>query len=342
MLLDICGTSWGLRVLLIIKILLQVICTIIPLIIIYRAFSTSLKNVVDGGKDGKKDLSSVFKSFIAGLIIFIIPIMINYTFTDLIKSDNDFVGCINNASIEGVLAAEAREQQEAADKKKAEEEEAQKISEEMQDKRKKEIEEKAQKRKEQEEKNPRKTEDGEGNTYGGGTISDPANPNLKGNAWVQALLSGAKEVTDYIRAHNFTYGYATVNPALDQSQGIVACDNCVGWFLYKAGYTDGHPSFYGLDLASSQTYMQQRGFIKITDPSKLQPGDIVYVNPNASGFPGHVFLLGNFLGNGIWERYDCGSVDRIRLTGGYSGYSSQPFHEPINNFAFAYRSPKAS
>ncbi len=335
LLLNLCTSSWGLRVLLILKIVLQVICTIIPLIIIYRAFSVSLKNTVDGGKEAKKDVSSLFKSFIAGLIIFLIPTMINYTFNDLIKTDNDFINCINKASLEGVLAAEAKEQQELADKKKQEEKNAEKINDDMQDKRKKEIDEAAKKRKEQEEKNPR-------NAGGGGTIGDPANPNLEGNAWVQALLSGAKEVTDYIRAHNFTYGYATVNPALDQSQGIVACDNCVGWFLYKAGYTDGQPSFYGLDLSSSQTYMQQRGFTKITDPSKLQPGDIVYVNPNASGFPGHVFLLGNYIGDGIWERYDCGSVDRIRLTGGYSGYSSQPFHEPINNFAFAYRSPKAS
>ena len=336
LLFNICTSSWGLRVLLILKIVLQVICTIIPLVIIYRAFSVSLKNSIDGGKEVKKDLSGLFKSFVAGLIIFIIPIMINYTFNDLIKSDNDFVSCINNASLEGVLEAEAREKQELADKKKQEELEAQKISEEMQEDRKEDIDKTAKKKKEQEEKHPR-TVDG-----GGGTIGDPASPNLTGNAWVQALLSGAKEVTDYIRAHNFTYGYATVNPALDQSQGIVACDNCVGWFLYKAGYTDGQPSFYGLDLSSSQTFMQQRGFTKITDPSKLQPGDIVYVNPNASGFPGHVFLLGNYIGDGIWERYDCGSVDRIRLTGGYSGYSSQPFHEPINNFAFAYRSPKAS
>ena len=171
---SLCTSSAGLRVLLIIKIVLQVICTIIPLIIIYRAFSTSLKNVVDGGKDGKKDLSSIFKSFIAGLIIFIIPIMINYTFTDLIKSDNDFVGCINNASIEGVLAAEAQEQQEAADKKKAEEEEAQKISEEMQDKRKKEIEEAASKRKEADKK--REEKNGQNNVSGanGSTTSSVA------------------------------------------------------------------------------------------------------------------------------------------------------------------------
>ena len=134
---------------LIIKILLQVICTIVPLIIIYRAFSISLKNTVEGGKDIKKDLPILFRNLVAGLIIFLIPVMINFTFNNLLSSDNDFVSCINNASIEGVLAAEAREEQEAADKKKQEEEENLRISKEMQEKRKKEIEEAAEKRKEQ-------------------------------------------------------------------------------------------------------------------------------------------------------------------------------------------------
>ncbi len=149
-LFSICTSSTGLRTLLIIKILLQVICTIIPLVIIYRAFSVSFKSSIDGGESAKKDLSTLFKSFIAGLIIFLVPTVINYTFTTLLDTKNDFVICINNASLEGVLAAEAKEEQEAADKKKAEEAKTQKINKEMQNKRKKEIEEAAEKRKEQE------------------------------------------------------------------------------------------------------------------------------------------------------------------------------------------------
>ncbi len=151
-LFSICTSSTGLRTLLIIKILLQIVCTIIPLVIIYRAFSTSMKNTINGGKEVKKDLSTLFKNFVAGLIIFLIPTVINYTFTALLDTKSDFVACINNASLEGVLAAEAKEEQEAADKKKAEEAEAQKINKEMQNKRKKEIEEAAEKRKEQEKK----------------------------------------------------------------------------------------------------------------------------------------------------------------------------------------------
>ncbi len=145
-LFSLCTSSTGLRVLLIIKILLQVICTIIPLIIIYRAFSTLFKGSVDGGKDMKKDLPTLLKNLAAGLIIFLIPTIINFTFTSLIDTKSDFISCINNASLEGVLAAEAREEQEAADKKKQEAEKAQRINKEMQEKRKQEIEEAAKKR----------------------------------------------------------------------------------------------------------------------------------------------------------------------------------------------------
>ncbi len=331
-LFSLCTSSTGLRVLLVIKILIQIICTIIPLIIVYRAFSVSLKNTVDGGKEAKKDVSSLFKSFIAGLIIFLIPTMINYTFNDLIKTDNDFINCINKASLEGVLEAETKEKQEAADKKKQEEQETQKINDDMQDKRKKEIDEAAKKRKEQEEKNPRKSrENGSNNNYS----------NLHGSQWTQALLSEAKEITDYIRANNFAYGDAPINPAMNHDAKLASCDRCVAWFLYNMGYTN-QPESHGVVVSQFPAWCEQNGFTKITNIGDLQAGDVVFVNPSSSGSPGHVYLLGNPVGNGIWERYDCGSVERIRLTGQYSGYSSQPFREGIGSFMYAYRAPKAN
>ena len=254
---SLCSSSTGLRVLLIIKILLQVICTIIPIVIIYRAFSVSLKNSVDGGTDAKKDLSSLFKSFIAGLIIFLIPIMINYTFTDLIKTDNDFISCINNASLEGVKAAEEKEKQEALDKKKQEEQDADSTSKEMQEKRKKEIEEARKKREEQEKKHPRENDSGN-NNYS----------NLRGNECVQALLSEAKEVTDYIRANNFNYGDAPINPAINHDAKLASCDRCVGWFLYNMGYTN-QPESHGLVVSTFGNWCEQNGFTKITNVGGL-------------------------------------------------------------------------
>ena len=162
--------------------------------------------------------------------------------------------------------------------------------------------------------------------------------NGKGN--VQELLTAAREVTDYVKENDFNYGNAPINPAINHDAKLVSCDRCVGWFLYKIGYTD-QPEQNGLALGSLQRYCESHGFTKITNVSEVQPGDIMFVNPMSNGNPGHTYLLGNPLGNGLWERYDCGSVYRIKLTGQYSGYSHQPFHEGLSTFLYAYRMPGA-
>ena len=344
-LLSMCDKSYMVQVILIIKIFFKIACILVPIVIAIASVISFTKAIQTGDEaDLKTGGQLLVKRLIAGLIILFLPALISAFINNIDAAKQvDFLACFDSATKEKVEQLKKKEEAEAKAAKQLEEAEAKTIlhqayEKEMQEKGARKVSYEQWKKEKEAEEQKRLQQSGYNPS---GTISEPVGANLTGNAWVESLLSGAREVTDFIRAHNFTYGYSTVNPALDQSQGIVACDNCVGWFLYKAGYTDGQPSFYGLDLASSQTFMQARGFTKITDPSKLQPGDIVYVNPDASGFPGHVFLLGNYIGDGIWERYDCGSVNRIRLTGSYSGYQSQPFHEPINNFAFAYRSPKA-
>lgn len=337
----ICNTSGTLTVFLTFKVVLTIIFTLVPIIIMINT-GINLFKAVKSGKDEdiKGSFKQSIKNIIAGLIIFLIPTIFSFVFENLVDANGDDVlACITNATIEKVEALKESERQERL---AAEEEEKRRLKGEIDEKNEEENK-RNEALQEQREKNKEANNNNNNGTNGnnGGNLSPPGDPNLTGNAFVQSLLSGAKEVTDYIRVNNFTYGYATVNPALDQSQGIVACDNCVGWFLYKAGYTDNQPSFYGLDRASLQTYMLNHGFTKITDVNQIQPGDVVFVNPDAGGFPGHVFLLGNSLGNGLWERYDCGSINRIRLTNQYSSYSSQPFHEYVNNFVYAYRSPKA-
>lgn len=178
---------------------------------------------------------------------------------------------------------------------------------------------------------------GDNSDNNGGSSSGVTGTN---SATVESLLSQAKQITDYARNNNFDYGDAPLNPAINHDAKLVSCDRCVGWFLYNVGFTD-QPYRSGLALGALQDYCDSHGFKKITDVSQVQAGDIIFVNPNSSGNPGHVYLLGNNLGNGVWERYDCGSVYRIRLTNQYSSYSSQPFHEAIGNFLYAYRMPNA-
>lgn len=172
---DLCSTSYSIRVFLILKIVIQTIFTIIPIIIMVRAFFALFKNVVAKQSSLGKDLFGVFKSTVAGLIVFLIPTMISYIFTDLIDmSDVDFIGCYESATLEKYQAAEEAERAAQEEDKRQKEAEAQKISEEMQEKRKKEIEEAASKRKEADKK--REEKNGQNNVSGanGSTTSSVA------------------------------------------------------------------------------------------------------------------------------------------------------------------------
>ena len=199
-LFSLCTSSTGIKTLLILKITLQVICTLIPLIIMYRAFAAMLKNVKEGGKDIGKDVGNVIKNLIAGLIIFLLPTMISYTFNELLGTQNDFVSCLNNATLEGVKEAEAIEAAEAAAKKKEEEEENLRISKEMLAKRKKEILEAYRKRLEQ------------------GWHCSPIDYSYEGNGTVKAKFSS--NTMRIVEKHINDFNYYNFNQVINSYGGF--------------------------------------------------------------------------------------------------------------------------
>ena len=150
------------------------------------------------------------------------------------------------------------------------------------------------------------------------------------------VLSNAKWVCDFVRENNFTYGNATVNPAVNSSEKLVSCDRLVGWAYYRAGFTD-QPTVAGLYVWGGtgnehdlETWCKKQGFTKVTSVYDLQGGDIVFVNPSSSGYPQHTFICASErLSDGTYYCYDGGSITRIR--------STQPSREAISNFMFAYR-----
>ena len=52
------------------------------------------------------------------------------------------------------------------------------------------------------------------------------------------LLYEAKCICDYTRDHQFTYGHAPMNPAVNHDAKIASCDRLVGWMLYRLGFTE--------------------------------------------------------------------------------------------------------
>lgn len=160
--------------------------------------------------------------------------------------------------------------------------------------------------------------------------------------FVEDFLKAAQEVTDYARKNNFDYGHASYMPpkedgTTDDFGGKrISCDRLVGWALYKCGYTDQPREGLTTSAAGSplMRYCEEKGWKKIDKVEDVQAGDIVFSGQTnlEKTTAAHTFICA-----GDNKRYDCGSVERIRLTGQYSGYTSQPFSEPITNFICAYR-----
>lgn len=151
------------------------------------------------------------------------------------------------------------------------------------------------------------------------------------------ILNKAQEITDYVYKNHFSYGNAPINPGKNHDAKLISCDRLIAWLLYDFGYTD--QPIEGLTCNNLDDYCEEKGFIKITDRNELQAGDFIfYSRTGNSQNISHVFILGDKGSNGLWYRYDCGSNERINLTGQYSAYTSQPFLEDISSqFMFAYR-----
>lgn len=151
---------------------------------------------------------------------------------------------------------------------------------------------------------------------------------------VDRLMVEGKVVADFVRDKGFKYGDAEINPAINwrtldtatainSKERLVACDRLVGWILFRAGFID-QDFRHGLNL---YRYFEEHDFELIESVRAVRAGDIVFVNPDRNGNPGHVFLCA-----GTNKRYDGGSDARINGSMG-----QQPFTESITNFVRAYR-----
>ena len=110
-LLNICTNSGVLTVFLIMKYLFTIICILLPIILMYRVLAPMFK-VVISGKKITDELAGIFKSFIAALIVFLLPGLIHYAFTNLIPLNSMFSECYNNATYDTVVKYRELEEKE--------------------------------------------------------------------------------------------------------------------------------------------------------------------------------------------------------------------------------------
>ncbi len=156
------------------------------------------------------------------------------------------------------------------------------------------------------------------------------------------ILHHAKLDADYARIQDYTYGDASVNPALNKTEKVVSCDRFVGWVLYDAGFNrNGQPATKGYTLyGPMENLLKSLGFQKHTNLADVRPGDIIFVGyshnlavpANYKDYPCHVFISAGTYGANTY-RYDAGSNTRLD--------SVQPSYEPLSYsdmpFRFAYR-----
>lgn len=107
-LFDICTNSGILTVFLIIKILFNIICILIPIIIVVKSIMLLSKTVISGDKITDHVLI-IGKSILSGLIVFLLPSIFNFIFTDFVSVDSSLNQCFTNATLEGVKKAKDNE-----------------------------------------------------------------------------------------------------------------------------------------------------------------------------------------------------------------------------------------
>ena len=111
LLFDLCTNSNVLTVFYILKIVFNIVCIIIPILLMYRFFVPMFKTVING-KSFTEHLPGVFKSFIAGLVIFLLPGILSFVFGDLLGEKIPLTSCFTNAEVDIIKSYREKEEKE--------------------------------------------------------------------------------------------------------------------------------------------------------------------------------------------------------------------------------------
>ncbi len=123
--LSLCDNSGLLRFFLILKIVIGIVFTIIPLIIMYRTYHELFTSTVTPEKI-KERIPVLIKNTIAAILIFLLPTIFTYLFNNIVSVDtNKLLACYNEASLKNVNNLLEQEEAELAKQKKEEQEKLQ-------------------------------------------------------------------------------------------------------------------------------------------------------------------------------------------------------------------------
>lgn len=101
--IELCESSHILRLILVIKYVIQIISILLPLILIFMGVSHAIKAVMSGKAEALKDNAVQYlKQIMAALLIFFIPTIVNYSVTLVGASMYEVQYCYDNATLEDV------------------------------------------------------------------------------------------------------------------------------------------------------------------------------------------------------------------------------------------------
>lgn len=287
--MDFCTEPNILQVFYILKITLNIILTIIPIIFMVMIFKDIFMAVVNSKPDEelKGVLSKSLKRFIAAIIIFFLPSIFSFVFTDLVTVDPSLTVCFENASLDKINEYKIMSEEERkADTEKRREELAQasKERDELEAKQNEKI------KKEREEKE--KQEAAENQVSGSSTVTGNSNNEYL----VLKSYSGSKTVSYW----------ELVPPNVGRKPALVV-------FLHGSGEC-GNPSS-----------MLRTGLPKFMNNGSLNGYNAIFIAPNTSNcsWPSdatstkelidyvvneynvdkdHIIITGHSLGgNGTWD-----------------------------------------
>ena len=101
MILSVCSNSSVLQILYIIKIIIRAICIIVPIILIVSLSISFAQGVMSA--EINEILKKSIPKIVAAILVFLIPTFVNIITS--ITGSKGYIGCLNNATIEGIKQA---------------------------------------------------------------------------------------------------------------------------------------------------------------------------------------------------------------------------------------------
>ena len=278
-----CCSDPGLgRLLSISQTILFIIQIVVPIVLLVMATIQLMKLVINPD-DEKKGVKSLYNKFIAAVIVFLLPSIVNLslgvisTVVDL--DDYEVLACWQSSYNDKSGRGNYITKDNSNNKKKT----TVVINE---------------------------------NDYTGKGNSSGSSGNYSKS--VEGFMQAVKNTASYAKAHNYHYGNSTKNPPT--SDGLISCDRLASKALWDIGYTDQKAG--GETCGTLDSYLTKHGWKKSTNVNSIKYGSIVLIT-RGSGVAHTYVAVSYDKKTGTVVKYDEGAEWRIHANQPFKEGQSQ-------------------